>query len=82
MAAQPVKYPSLLTGHILAYPGKQGFRMFTSVLKKKISCDYNKSAHTCVYNVYECFEKKMSCEYNKSVHTCVLQNQGNILASI
>ena len=35
MAAQPVKYPSLLTGHILAYPGKQGFRMFTSVLKKK-----------------------------------------------
>ena len=48
MAAQPVKYPSLLTGHILAYPGKQGFRMFTSVLKKKISCEYNKSVHTCV----------------------------------
>ena len=47
-----------------------------------MSCEYNKSVHTCVYNVYECFEKKMSCEYNKSVHTCVLQNQGNILASI
>ena len=48
MAAQPVKYPSLLTGHILAYPGKQGFTMFTIVLKKKVSCEYNKSVHTCV----------------------------------
>ena len=46
MAAQPVKYPSLLTGHILAYPGKQGFTMFTSILK--IFCEYNKSVHTCV----------------------------------
>ena len=47
MAAQPVKYPSLLTGHILAYPGKQGFRMFTSVLRKKCLVNIT-SVHTCV----------------------------------
>ena len=82
MAAQPVKYPSLLTGHILAYPGKQGFTMFTSVLKKKCLVNITRVFIHVFTMFMSVLKKKMSCEYNKSVHTCVLKNQGHILASI